>query len=213
MFDPSLQLGLGNFDTPRWEAAIRRARTLSGPRRLAVYGRLDDALARDAAPAVPWQTQVARDLFSTRVGCEVYQPIYGMDLGRLCVRWHRRAGRTRPVLRLEAEGVIEARASGAVLVASAHGEPQAPVRKRPQNPRGLSRREVEVLHLAAIWHTTQQIAGRLYISVKTADYQIQHIYAEIASRRGRRIGLHWTCGTESYRAPLAHERAHKPSNA
>jgi YVTN family beta-propeller protein len=86
MFDPSLQLGLGNFDTPRWEAAIRRARTLSGPRRLAVYGRLDDALARDAAPAVPWQTQVARDLFSTRVGCEVYQPIYGMDLGRLCVR-------------------------------------------------------------------------------------------------------------------------------
>ena len=81
--------------------------------------------------------------------------------------------------RLESEGVIDARASRAVLVASGHGEPRAPVRKRPQNPGGLSRREVEVLHLAAIGHTTQQIADRLYISVKTADHHIQHIYAKI----------------------------------
>jgi HD-GYP domain-containing protein (c-di-GMP phosphodiesterase class II) len=81
--------------------------------------------------------------------------------------------------RLESEGVIDARASRAVLVVSGHGEPRAPVRKRPQNPGGLSRREVEVLHLAAIGHTTQQIADRLYISVKTADHHIQHIYAKI----------------------------------
>jgi DNA-binding CsgD family transcriptional regulator len=81
--------------------------------------------------------------------------------------------------RLESEGVIEARASRAVLVAAGHGEPRAPVRKRPQNPGGLSRREVEVLHLAAIGLTTQQIADRLYISVKTADRHIQNIYAKI----------------------------------
>jgi DNA-binding CsgD family transcriptional regulator len=55
----------------------------------------------------------------------------------------------------------------------------APRRKRPQNPAGLSGREVEVLHLAAIGLTTRQIAERLYISAKTADHHIQHIYAKI----------------------------------
>jgi len=52
-------------------------------------------------------------------------------------------------------------------------------RKRTQNPGGLSRREVEVLHLAALGLTTRQIAERLYISAKTADHHIQHIYAKI----------------------------------
>ncbi len=47
--------------------------------------------------------------------------------------------------RLESEGVIEPRASRAVLVAAGHGEPRAPARQAQQNPGGLSRREVEVL--------------------------------------------------------------------
>jgi HD-GYP domain-containing protein (c-di-GMP phosphodiesterase class II) len=81
--------------------------------------------------------------------------------------------------RLESEGVIEPRASRAVLVASGHGEPRAAERKRLQNPGGLSRREVEVLHLAAIGLTTRQIAERLFISAKTADHHIQHIYGKI----------------------------------
>jgi YVTN family beta-propeller protein len=85
MFDPSLQLTLGGFDEPGWEIAIRHARTLTGANRLAVYGTLDDALARGAAPAIAWSTKPARDFFSSRVGCETYQPIYGMDLGQLCV--------------------------------------------------------------------------------------------------------------------------------
>ena len=57
--------------------------------------------------------------------------------------------------RLEAQGVIEARASRAVLVAAGHGEPAARTRKRPQNPGGLSRREVDVLRLAARGLTTR----------------------------------------------------------
>jgi DNA-binding CsgD family transcriptional regulator len=43
----------------------------------------------------------------------------------------------------------------------------------------LSRREVEVLRLAARGLTTRQIADRLYISTKTADHHIQHIYDKI----------------------------------
>jgi hypothetical protein len=28
----------------------------------------------------------ARDLFSARIGCQTYQPLYGVDLAALCVR-------------------------------------------------------------------------------------------------------------------------------
>ena len=81
--------------------------------------------------------------------------------------------------RLESEGVLEPRATRAVLVAAGHGEPGSRTRKRPQNPGGLTRREVDVLHLAARGLTTRQVADRLVISPKTADHHIQHIYNKI----------------------------------
>jgi HD-GYP domain-containing protein (c-di-GMP phosphodiesterase class II) len=81
--------------------------------------------------------------------------------------------------RLESAGLLEPRACRAVLVAAGHGEPDTRTGKRQQNPGGLTRREVEVLRLAARGLTTQDIAGRLYISPKTADHHIQHIYGKI----------------------------------
>ena len=42
--------------------------------------------------------------------------------------------------RLESEGMLEPRASRAVLVAAGHGEGRAPSGKRAQNPGGLTRR-------------------------------------------------------------------------
>ena len=81
--------------------------------------------------------------------------------------------------RLDSDGVLEPRASRAVLVAAGHGEPQTSSGKRQRNPGGLTRREVEVLRLAARGLTTGQIADRLYISPKTADHHIQHIYGKI----------------------------------
>ena len=75
--------------------------------------------------------------------------------------------------------MLEPSATHAVLVAAGHGEPEARVRKRPQNRGGLSRREVDVLQLAARGLTTRQIADRLVISPKTADHHIQHIYTKI----------------------------------
>jgi HD-GYP domain-containing protein (c-di-GMP phosphodiesterase class II) len=62
---------------------------------------------------------------------------------------------------LESQGVLEPRASRAVLVAAGHGEPRAASGKRPVNPGGLTRREVEVLRLAARGLTTRQVADRL----------------------------------------------------
>jgi HD-GYP domain-containing protein (c-di-GMP phosphodiesterase class II)/DNA-binding CsgD family transcriptional regulator len=81
--------------------------------------------------------------------------------------------------RLESGGTLEPRASRAVQVAAGHGEPNLRTGKREQNPGGLTRREVEVLRLAARGLTTHEIAGRLYISPKTADHHIQHIYGKI----------------------------------
>jgi HD-GYP domain-containing protein (c-di-GMP phosphodiesterase class II) len=81
--------------------------------------------------------------------------------------------------RLDAGGVLEPRATRAVLVAAGHGEPVTSGRRRPDNPGGLSRREVDVLRLAARGLTTRQIADQLVISPKTADHHIQHIYTKI----------------------------------
>jgi DNA-binding NarL/FixJ family response regulator len=81
--------------------------------------------------------------------------------------------------RLAAQGVLEFRATQAVLGAAGHGELNPPTPSRPDNPAGLSRREIDVLRLAAKGLTTQQVAGKLFISAKTADRHIQHIYNKI----------------------------------
>ena len=75
--------------------------------------------------------------------------------------------------------MLDPRATNAVLYAAGHAEPPAGASRRPQHPGGLSRREVEVLRLAAKGLTTRQIADRLYIAPKTADHHIQHGYINI----------------------------------
>jgi HD-GYP domain-containing protein (c-di-GMP phosphodiesterase class II) len=83
------------------------------------------------------------------------------------------------LLRLASSGATEPRTTRAVLVAAGHGEPRARTVTRPKLPGGLTRRESDVLHLAARGLTTQQIGERLRISTKTADHHIQHIYRKI----------------------------------
>jgi DNA-binding CsgD family transcriptional regulator len=73
--------------------------------------------------------------------------------------------------------VLEHDTTHAVLTAAGHAS-RTPSR-RVQHPGGLTRREVEVLHLAALGLTTQQLADRLFISPKTADHHIQHVYTKI----------------------------------
>ncbi len=50
---------------------------------------------------------------------------------------------------------------------------------RPSAAGGLSRRQIEVLRLVAEGCTTREIGERLYLSAKTADHHIQHIYTKI----------------------------------
>jgi HD-GYP domain-containing protein (c-di-GMP phosphodiesterase class II) len=83
------------------------------------------------------------------------------------------------VSRLASTGVLEPRSIRAVLVAAGHGEPAAAPVRRAKHPGGLSRREVDVLRLAAKGLTTREIGERLFISTKTADHHIQHVYTKI----------------------------------
>ncbi len=53
-------------------------------------------------------------------------------------------------------------------------------------PAGLSEREIEVLRLVADGCSNPEIATRLYISRRTAEHHVQHIYIKIgvSSRAG-----------------------------
>ncbi|MFL5798319.1 MAG: HD domain-containing phosphohydrolase [Actinomycetota bacterium] len=81
--------------------------------------------------------------------------------------------------RLASEGVLERRAVDAVLQAAGQGESATPASPRAQHPGGLSGREVEVLNLAAMGLTMKEIGERLFISPKTVDHHIQHVYTKI----------------------------------
>jgi HD-GYP domain-containing protein (c-di-GMP phosphodiesterase class II) len=80
--------------------------------------------------------------------------------------------------RLAAAGEVDHDSVEAVLAVSGHRS----TRRKPHrksHPGGLSDREVEVLRLAARGLTTAMIAEILFISAKTADHHIQHIYTKI----------------------------------
>jgi len=52
-------------------------------------------------------------------------------------------------------------------------------RVRDERPGGLSRRELEVLRLVAGGRTSGEIATELFITTRTAEHHIQHIYDKI----------------------------------
>ena len=55
-------------------------------------------------------------------------------------------------------------------------------RRAPAPPCGLSEREVEVLGLLAHGMTNKQIAGKLYLSARTVQHHVAHIYDKIDRR-------------------------------
>ena len=54
-------------------------------------------------------------------------------------------------------------------------------RERRRPPGGLTPREIAVLRLVAQGLTTREVAERLFISAKTADTHLQHIYTKISA--------------------------------
>jgi ABC-type transport system substrate-binding protein len=74
------------FDDPAANRQMQAASELAGRKRYRTYARLDRELAAGAAPAAAYATGTSVHFFSSRIGCQVDQPIAGIDLGRLCIR-------------------------------------------------------------------------------------------------------------------------------
>jgi hypothetical protein len=87
LFDGTLigQGNFSNFDDPAFDRKLRAAEKLSGASRNRAASRLALELER-RAPAAAIGTNASRDFFSARIGCQVYQPLFGIDLAALCVR-------------------------------------------------------------------------------------------------------------------------------
>jgi YVTN family beta-propeller protein len=79
-------VNMANFDDPGFNRRLLAAERLSGPRRYIAYSRIEHDMVRDAAPWIAFSIETSHDFFSARTGCQIYQPVYGIDLGALCIR-------------------------------------------------------------------------------------------------------------------------------
>ena len=98
----------------------------------------------------------------------------------------------REALRAGAKGYVLKQAAGTELVqavrAAAGGgtwlNPALGARRPPRPPprprrRDLTKRELEVLRLIALGHTNSEIAGQLYLSVRTVETHRSHIQQKL----------------------------------
>jgi HD-GYP domain-containing protein (c-di-GMP phosphodiesterase class II) len=83
------------------------------------------------------------------------------------------------VRQLASRGALAPSAADAVIEAAGQGKPLRSKPRKPVHQGGLTGREVEVLRLATRGLTTKAIGERLFISAKTADHHIQHVYNKI----------------------------------
>jgi peptide/nickel transport system substrate-binding protein len=90
LYGPSIgaenNLNFSYFDDPSYNRRLEAAARLSGPKRYLAYAELDADLAREAAPFAALFNPSEQDFFSARTGCQVFHPIYGIDLAALCIR-------------------------------------------------------------------------------------------------------------------------------
>ncbi len=82
---PTGNTDISYFDDPATNAQLQAAEQLTGPARFTAYGDLDVNLVRNEAPLVAIGAFNSRDFFSSRIGCQTYVPIFGMDLAALCI--------------------------------------------------------------------------------------------------------------------------------
>ena len=78
---------------------------------------------------------------------------------------------------------IELRSDGLTQV------PQRPRASTRANPSGLTNRQLEVAKLVARGFTNAEIAGRLFISAKTADHHVSAVLAKLGLPHRRAVVL------------------------
>jgi len=91
MFDGSAISAVGNnnfsyLNDSAFDRQLHAAAVLSGASRYRTYRQLALELERDLVPAATFVTTASHDFFSARMGCQLYQPLSGIDLAALCLR-------------------------------------------------------------------------------------------------------------------------------
>ena len=74
------------YNDPVFNRKLKAAAKLSGAKRYRVYSRLALELQRDGVPVAAIGTNTSRDFFSARMGCQVFQAFYRIDIAALCLR-------------------------------------------------------------------------------------------------------------------------------
>jgi YVTN family beta-propeller protein len=74
------------FNDPDYNRRLDAALRLRSPAREIALGRLDVHVARTHAPWAALGNERGYDFFSARVGCQTYNPAFGVELGGLCIR-------------------------------------------------------------------------------------------------------------------------------
>ena len=74
------------FNDPEYNRKMDEAASLTGDERAQAYADLDADLAGNAAPLAAWSVSNNIDFFASRVGCQIFQPVYFMDLAALCIQ-------------------------------------------------------------------------------------------------------------------------------
>lgn len=121
------------------------------------------AASRDIPQAA--RVLAAADVFDAVTHDRPHRRAILPDAAAEAMRSDARAGR------LDGEAVEAV--SGAAGLAPQRG------RGRPDRPGGLSDREIDVLRLVARGLSNREIAGGLFVSPRTAEHHVQHIYAKI----------------------------------
>ena len=75
-----------HYHDPKLSRTIHAASRLKGIARARAYARIDLALTRDVVPRITFGNEIGQDLLSARVGCQLEQPVMGIDLAALCIR-------------------------------------------------------------------------------------------------------------------------------
>jgi peptide/nickel transport system substrate-binding protein len=72
------------FNDPTYNQKMSAAAATTGQERATTYGNLATDIAKNAAPWAAWSNQTNYDFFGPAVGCQLWEPSYGMDLANLC---------------------------------------------------------------------------------------------------------------------------------
>jgi peptide/nickel transport system substrate-binding protein len=74
------------FDDATVNKKLAVATRLHAPARYAAFGRLDVQIMRAQAPVVPYANNASYFLVAKRIGCVIYNPVFGLDYAAVCLK-------------------------------------------------------------------------------------------------------------------------------